>query len=267
MGIALLSFFGLTSPGILLITLGILASASLYMAGMAANDLFDVEIDAWERPQRPLPSERISLGAAWRLVLGLQGLALALGAWMGSLPLMAITFTLLMTYLYNTGGKWSPAGPLLMGLCRYGNALIGLSLAGTLPPWPAFLIPGVTLVYIINLTRLSQVEVKGLSSPWRPRLLLLSALLPALSVFLGLLPREALSLSVLLPALWLGPSLYRLSKDPSPGAVRGLVKAGVIGVAWLNFALALSMAGVWEAMLILIFLLLGWGVGRTFYTT
>ena len=32
----------------------VLASASLYLAGMVLNDVFDVEIDARERPFRPL---------------------------------------------------------------------------------------------------------------------------------------------------------------------------------------------------------------------
>ena len=38
----------------------------LYAAGMALNDLFDLEIDRAERPARPLPSGRVSPAfAAW----------------------------------------------------------------------------------------------------------------------------------------------------------------------------------------------------------
>ena len=42
----------------------LVASGCLYTAGMVLNDVFDYEIDRHERPFRPLPSGRISLGAA-----------------------------------------------------------------------------------------------------------------------------------------------------------------------------------------------------------
>ena len=44
-------------------TLGLLAAASalLYSAGMVLNDVFDLELDREEQPDRPLPSGRIPL--------------------------------------------------------------------------------------------------------------------------------------------------------------------------------------------------------------
>ena len=41
-----------------------LAIACLYTAGMALNDVIDAPIDAMERPNRPIPSGRISRRAA-----------------------------------------------------------------------------------------------------------------------------------------------------------------------------------------------------------
>src|SRR5689334_7189991 len=38
----------------------IVASAALYTAGIMFNDLFDYEVDARERPYRPLPSGQVS---------------------------------------------------------------------------------------------------------------------------------------------------------------------------------------------------------------
>ncbi len=44
------------------------ASACLYEAGMALNDVFDVEIDRQERPDRPIPSGRVLSGCTcWAL--------------------------------------------------------------------------------------------------------------------------------------------------------------------------------------------------------
>ncbi len=40
------------------------ASGLLYMAGMVLNDVFDLETDRHERPDRPLPSGRIPLTTA-----------------------------------------------------------------------------------------------------------------------------------------------------------------------------------------------------------
>ncbi len=37
-----------------------LASSSLYLAGMVLNDVFDAQLDARERPERPIPSGRIA---------------------------------------------------------------------------------------------------------------------------------------------------------------------------------------------------------------
>src|SRR5208283_2231719 len=51
----------------------LLASGCLYCGGMVWNDFFDLEQDRRERPFRPLPSGRVSLGAAVRLGILLLG--------------------------------------------------------------------------------------------------------------------------------------------------------------------------------------------------
>ena len=47
----------------LAVLLLVAASVFLYLAGMVLNDVYDVEIDRRERPDRPLPSGRIPV--AW----------------------------------------------------------------------------------------------------------------------------------------------------------------------------------------------------------
>src|SRR5262245_66140197 len=62
------------------------ASACLYCAGMVWNDVFDFDQDKRERPFRPLPSGRVSRGAAVRLggVLLAAGVCFAgLAGWGG----------------------------------------------------------------------------------------------------------------------------------------------------------------------------------------
>ena len=62
-----------------------LAIALFYVAGMALNDVADLEVDRIERPQRPIPSGRINrrsagvfAGATTRMILGRQSLELFL---------------------------------------------------------------------------------------------------------------------------------------------------------------------------------------------
>ena len=59
--------------------LAIAASICLYWSGMVLNDFFDAEIDAQQRPNRPIPSGRIKLRTVWGFgfSLLLSGVALA----------------------------------------------------------------------------------------------------------------------------------------------------------------------------------------------
>src|SRR6188472_2825955 len=42
----------------------LVCSSCLYLAGMVLNDIFDRDVDARERPHRPIPSGRVPLGRA-----------------------------------------------------------------------------------------------------------------------------------------------------------------------------------------------------------
>src|SRR5262245_6629898 len=55
------------------------ASASLYTSGMVFNDLFDYEVDARERPYRPLPSGQVPVYWAWLLGAALMAVGVVLG--------------------------------------------------------------------------------------------------------------------------------------------------------------------------------------------
>jgi geranylgeranylglycerol-phosphate geranylgeranyltransferase len=63
-------------PVVATIALGSLCAALLNAASNVFNQIHDLEIDRHNKPQRPLPSGAISLGASWRLALLLYGAAL-----------------------------------------------------------------------------------------------------------------------------------------------------------------------------------------------
>jgi 4-hydroxybenzoate polyprenyltransferase len=118
------------------IVAGLLAavSAMLYTAGMVLNDVFDAEQDAVERPERPIPSGRVSRRLAsvigWGLLHG--GLLLAfLLAWIvQNITPAAVAWLLSVAIVfYNTTLKHTRFGPLGMAACRLLNVGIGLSFA------------------------------------------------------------------------------------------------------------------------------------------
>src|SRR4029453_13938866 len=61
----------------------LVALSLFYVAGMYLNDAYDAEIDAHERPERPIPSGEVSAGTVLALGFGMMALGLALLIWVG----------------------------------------------------------------------------------------------------------------------------------------------------------------------------------------
>lgn len=95
-----------------------LAISAFYCAGMYLNDAFDREIDARERPGRPIPSGQISARAVFAIGFALQVAGIAILSYYGTWAIVcgcALAATIL---LYNVWHKGNPLSPLIMGLCR-----------------------------------------------------------------------------------------------------------------------------------------------------
>lgn len=109
-------------------------SACLYLAGMILNDVYDVEMDAGERPERPIPSGRVRRRSA--AVLGWCLIAFAVvvavhfsqhsDQWRTAIVSLALAGCVAA---YDLGAKRTLVGPLVMGGCRALNVLLGMSLA------------------------------------------------------------------------------------------------------------------------------------------
>nr|WP_231366309.1 UbiA family prenyltransferase [Zhihengliuella flava] len=136
------------------------ASACLYAAGMALNDYADRELDAVERPERPIPSGRITSRAALGTAAGLTGLGLALslaGGGRGSgavaLPLAASIWT------YDLVAKRNAVtGAAAMGVCRGLDVLMGAGAERARAALPAAVVMG---SHTVAVTALSRGEVNG----------------------------------------------------------------------------------------------------------
>lgn len=139
----------------------ILATIGLYGGGIVFNDVFDVELDKVERPERPIPSGKVTYKQA--VFLGSFLLLLGVGfALLVSIVSMLIAIAIVIAALvYDKYAKHHIiAGPLNMGVCRGLNLLLGMSiLSGQLPEfWMICFIP---IVFIAAITLTSQGEVLG----------------------------------------------------------------------------------------------------------
>jgi len=92
-------------PGIREAVFGFL-TASLMMAGtMVANDVYDVEIDKVNSPQRPLPSGTVKTRDAVALAVALSAAAIGFSALLNLWTFLTALLALALMIYYNTRGK------------------------------------------------------------------------------------------------------------------------------------------------------------------
>ena len=138
------------------------ASLCFYGAGLLTNDLADLATDRRERPERPLPSGRVSSGAVLVVAVLLFAVGLIICHALGG-PVRLIGLALVLSILlYNLGVKRYPyAGAMMMGLCRGFSLLLGAAAT----PNGEWYIPQVMLsfdaivLYVASITHLAREEV------------------------------------------------------------------------------------------------------------
>lgn len=129
-----------------------LCASLLYVGGMFLNDAFDAEVDARERPERPIPSglvrrsEVFVYGAALLLVGVVFAATLSPGSGLLALATAAMVVT------YDVVHKRTSVAPLLMGLCRVGLYWVAAFVVVT-PNVPRVALGSVVLcAYVLALT-------------------------------------------------------------------------------------------------------------------
>jgi 4-hydroxybenzoate polyprenyltransferase len=263
----------------------LLSTTGLYGGGVVMNDVFDAELDVVERPERPIPSGRVSKSSAATLGIALLGMGILL-AWLVSLTsgLIALSIALLAV-LYDRWGKHTFLGPINMGLCRGGNLLLGISTTPFLVSeaseillengqatmvghyWYLALIP---IAYIAAITTISRGEVHGGN---KSALYLAFALYGLVILSIGVLGvNSALPIWHPLPFLALFvylifPPLARAFRDRQPRNIGLAVKAGVIALIVMDAAIAASFAGWMYGLLVLALLPISRYLARIFAVT
>ncbi|HAN99376.1 MAG TPA: hypothetical protein DCQ98_19015 [Planctomycetaceae bacterium] len=246
--------------------LGLLVAAMLmYCAGMVLNDRFDLEQDRVERPERPIPSGKVSPSAAsrlgWGLLIAGVLIAAATGWFVGSpegaarwrIGVMALALAG-MILAYDAVLKRSIFGPLAMGSCRTLEILMAAGLSEGDAPVPC--IPAVLLlasgigIYIAGVTWFARTEAVRSA---RSGLIGGVTVMGLGFVILGLIPfvdptwREALGAR----SPWFWPGLLALIAstvlrrgataiaDPSPRTVQIAVKQAILTLIVIDASVCL----------------------------
>ncbi|MGC4855850.1 SCO3242 family prenyltransferase [Micromonospora sp. DT4] len=245
------------------------ASVLLYWAGMAANDWADRRLDAVERPERPIPSGRVTPTAALGLAAGLTAAGVGLAAAVGGRRAAALAVPLAASiWGYDLLAKNTAAGPAVMAACRGLDVLLGASGGRLVRALPS---AATVAAHTWTVTALSRREVSGADAALPMRTLAGTAVVAASAAVAvprraaGAAPRRAgvagavgsderatvdggrtwsTGIAAALPvalAGWYaaryGAAQAQVVRDPSAGKVRAAVGAGITGLPALQGAL------------------------------
>src|SRR4051812_5116837 len=136
-------------------TAGLVASSScLYLAGMALNDYADREVDALERPGRPIPSGRVTpafaLGLAAALTAG--GAAFAIAA-DGPRALKVVAPLAVAVWGYDLALKPTFAATPSMSACRGLDVVMGAGAHGAAQALPAAAVVAAHTAVVTEVSR------------------------------------------------------------------------------------------------------------------
>lgn len=248
----------------------LVATTGLYGGGVVLNDVFDAELDAKERPERPIPSDRASRQGAALLGSLLLVLGIFAALQVSWLSAALATGIAVAAVLYDAFGKHYPAiGPLNMGVCRGGNLLLGISAVPAMvgEHWFLALIP---IVYIAAVTALSGGEVHGAKNTNGIIALLLIGIVITGLVGLGLLEDYHILAAVPFIALFAGRVLLpfiQAVREPTAEHIRTAVKAGVLSLIVLDATIAAGFASLPYGLIVLSLLPISMALAQIFAVT
>ncbi len=229
------------------------ASVCLYWGGMALNDYADRDVDAAERPGRPIPSGRVTPAFALGLAGGLTVAGVGIAALAGGRRAASVAVPLAaVVWAYDLALKSTPAGPAAMAAARGLDVLLG---AGADGPAIRAAVPAALTVaaHTATVTALSRSEVEGATS----RLPLLTlASTAAIGVTAGLSrqgpapagwTRRAAAAALLAGyGATFGRAQFAAVREPGPRQLQRAVGAGILGLMPLQAGL-LARAGALAA--------------------
>lgn len=222
------------------------ACSLLYAGGMYLNDAFDRELDARERPERPIPSGRVSAARVFTLgfallAAGVLAVAAASFGWEGAGGWPGVASAAVLAAVitgYDAWHKANPVAPAVMGLCRalvYITAALAVSGRAGAVVWGG---AGVLLLYVAGLSYLARQEnFAQVKNAW-PLIALAAPFLYMLPAF----PGNPMFVFLYLGFLGWVVYIVALLKRREPLKIRRAVVGLIAGISLLD-ALLLLIAG------------------------
>ena len=248
----------------------LLSTFGLYGGGIVFNDVFDAALDARERPERAIPSGRVSKFYAVLLGTILFVIGILAAFWVNTTAGFLAVGIAACALLYDAKAKHHVLfGPLVMGSCRGGNLLLGAALFPASLPylWPLAIFP---VFYIGAITLISQGEVHGGSKLTgilaTGTVACVTAVLLLLSILKSYNLMTATPFALLFGAMVI-PAFAVAASDPAPGKIKKAVKRGVVSLIILNSALAAGFAGFIPGLIVLALLPLSYWFSKLFAVT
>jgi len=246
-----------------------ITSSVLYAGGCVLNDICDREVDAVERPFRPIPSKMVSVKEAYLLLCFLFAIGLIATFRAGLATFITAIILVFLIIAYDTRTKDTPfLGALNMGACRSCNLILGMS--------PAFHFRGifiifafVPLIYVTSLTALSKFEVSGglkykgapIFAGWAATILLILGL----KVTGDLNPWMLVYLTLFI--LFTGPPLLRSIRDTKAQTIGMAVKTMVLAIPILDAVYCSGFQGFFYGIPVLLCIVPSVLIARYLYVT
>ena len=248
----------------------VLATTGLYGGGVVFNDVCDAQLDAVERPERPIPSGRASLAEAIALGTVLLVIGVAAAAMVSSQSAILAAIVAITALIYDKWGKHQTyLGPINMGMCRGGNLLLGVSaVPGAIGDrWYLALIP---IIYIAAITAISQGEVHGGKKITGFVAIALIISVVGSILALAILPEYTLLITLPFLTLFIAlvlPPFVKAAVNPSPSLIQTAVKAGVLSLIVLDATIAAGFTNWIYGLSVLALLPLSRALAKMFAVT
>ena len=255
---------------VLQIVLLSIATAGLYGGGIVFNDIFDIEQDKINRPERIIPSGKLSLKQARFLGKTLFIIAIVSAFCVSAFSGYIAIAIMISALVYDKYGKHQAfLGPINMGLCRGLNLILGMSIASGLDP-KYYAIGILPIIFISAITLTAQKETKG-----KNKLAIGFAMLLDASIVLGFWiisqhfdfsMRQALIFLI----LWYGVNLTAKANaiiKNTPKHIMKAVKIGVLSLIPLNASYVAGFSSPFIAVLVLCLLPISLFLAKKFPVT
>jgi len=233
-------------------------SILIYCVGIMLNDYFDFTIDKKERPDRPLPSGKISRKIAILLAFVFSILVLIL-SFIVSMQTLAISSILLaVVFGYDKYLKKTPVGPYTIATARVMNILLGVSVnINNIGNYSQIVILtfvlSITFVYVSLIGFLSKYEIYGFSNNLKlflfPTVLGIIITSIVLFSYAGFFRYDSLIILALFSFI-MGLSYYKISKKDSLG-IQKIIQNMILSIIILDSTFLSGIGGIELGLVVL----------------